>query len=66
MKSALFWDITRRRVLFTDGSGRRIGPVFKDQESKPPDGSLTPLPSPPHPVAFPLVQNSLSISMLNF
>jgi hypothetical protein len=31
MRSALFWDITRRRVvMFTDVSGQGIGPIFLD------------------------------------
>jgi hypothetical protein len=34
MRSALFWDITRRRVLFTDVSGQCVGPVFTGQESE--------------------------------
>jgi hypothetical protein len=35
MRSALFWDITRRLVvLFTDVSGQRIGPIFTGQESE--------------------------------
>jgi hypothetical protein len=38
--SALFWDITRRHVVFTDVSGKRIGPIFKDQESKKRSASL--------------------------
>ena len=35
MRSALFWDITRRRVVtFTDVSGQRIGPISTSQESE--------------------------------
>jgi hypothetical protein len=30
--SALFWGITRRRVVFTDVSGQRIGSIFKGQD----------------------------------
>jgi hypothetical protein len=30
--SAVFWDITRRRVVIvTDVSGQRIGPILKGQ-----------------------------------
>jgi hypothetical protein len=32
MRYALFWDITRRRVLFTDVSGQSICLIFKGQE----------------------------------
>jgi hypothetical protein len=34
-KSALFWFITRLRVVifFTDVSGQRIGPIFMRQET---------------------------------
>jgi hypothetical protein len=28
LRSALFWDITRRRVVITDVSGQRICPIF--------------------------------------
>ena len=34
MRSALFWDITRRRMLFTDVSGQRIGPIFTGKKSE--------------------------------
>jgi hypothetical protein len=34
LKSALFCDITRRRVVFTDVSGQRISPIFTGQESE--------------------------------
>jgi hypothetical protein len=34
MNYVLFWDITRCRMVFTDGSAQRIGPIFKDQKSK--------------------------------
>jgi hypothetical protein len=34
MKSAVFWGITRRRVvMFTDVSGQRIGPILKSPSS---------------------------------
>jgi hypothetical protein len=33
MRSAIFWDITQRRVvIFTDVSGQPLGPIFKGQE----------------------------------
>jgi hypothetical protein len=34
MKSVGFWVITRRRVVFTDVSGQRIGPILTGQDSK--------------------------------
>jgi hypothetical protein len=29
MRSSLIWDVTQRRVIFTDVSGKPIGPIFK-------------------------------------
>jgi len=29
--SSLFWDVTQRRLVVTDVSGKRIGPVLEGQ-----------------------------------
>jgi hypothetical protein len=34
IRSAIFWDITWRRVVITDVSGQRIGPIFMGQKSE--------------------------------
>jgi hypothetical protein len=31
MRSSLFWDVTRRRLVVTDVSGQPIDPIFKAQ-----------------------------------
>ena len=30
-KIFVFWDVTQRRLIVTDVSGQRIGPIFKGQ-----------------------------------
>jgi hypothetical protein len=35
VRSALFWDITRCRMVFTDVSGQRVGTIFKSQKMGP-------------------------------
>jgi len=32
--SLFFWDVKQRRLVVTDVSGQRIGPIFKGQASR--------------------------------
>jgi len=36
IRYSLFWDVTQRRVIVTDGSGHPVGPIFKVSVSEHP------------------------------